>query len=54
MSNEEASLYDRIDEPTYIYEFTERERFIIENLVRKSLISKIRSNESVLVVRNDC
>lgn len=53
MSNEEARLYERINKPMFLYEFTERERFVIENLIRKSLLSKVRNNDSVLVVKND-
>jgi hypothetical protein len=53
MSNEEARVYDTIKNPKFLSEFNDRDRFIIENLVRKSLISKVMSNGSVMVVKND-
>jgi hypothetical protein len=53
MSNDEARVYKSIKAATYLHEFNERDRFIIENLVRKSLISKVKSNGSVMVIKND-
>lgn len=53
LSNEEHALYDRLDYPQPYDSFTERDQFVIENLNRKSLISKIRHNNMVMVVRND-
>ena len=53
MSNEEARVYESIKAATYLHEFDERDRFIIENLVRKSLISKVSNNGSVMVIKND-
>ena len=53
MSNDEARVYDSIKSATYLHEFNERDRFIIENLVRKSLISKVSNNGSVMVIKND-
>jgi hypothetical protein len=52
MSNEEQSIYDKLDDPTPLYTYTSREQTLIENLVRKSLVSKIRQNDLVLVVKN--
>ena len=53
MSNDEARVYNSIQAATYLHEFNERDRFIIENLERKSLISKVRSDGSVMVIKND-
>jgi len=33
--------------------FNEREQFIIEGLIRKSLVSKVYNKGSILVVAND-
>jgi hypothetical protein len=53
MSNEEQKIFDKLDNPAPLYQYTEREQNLIENLVKKSLVSKVRQNDLVLVVRND-
>jgi hypothetical protein len=53
VTNEEDTLLDAIDSRTPISQFSEREQFVIENLVRKSLVSKIVIGTQTLVVRND-
>jgi len=53
MSNEERAMYDSINSPVYLSQFNERELFIIESLIRKSLISKVRDGINHMVVRND-
>lgn len=53
ITNEERAIYESIDERKALSSFSEREQFIIHNLVRKSLVSKIVSNGQVLVVKND-
>lgn len=53
MNNEESRVYKSINQPTYLHEFDEHDRFIIENLVRKSLISKVKNNGSIMVIKND-
>ena len=53
VTNEEDTLLDAIDSRTPISQFSEREQFVIENLVRKSLVSKIRSKEGIMVARNE-
>lgn len=53
MSNEERALYDNLTHPMLYDSFSEREQFVIENLNRKSLVSKIRHVNSLVVVRND-
>lgn len=52
-SNEERKLLDELHGVKSIESFNEREQVVIENLVRKSLVSKIRKNNSYLVVRNE-
>lgn len=53
MSNEERALYARLTHPMSYSSFSEREQFVIENLNRKSLVSKIRHVNMLVVVRND-
>lgn len=52
-TNEEQEIYEQIDGRTALSSFDEREQFIITNLIRKSLVSKVVSNGQVLVVKND-
>jgi len=53
MSNEENDLYCSLNGYRALDSFTERERFVIENLIRKSLVSKVVSNGQATVVKND-
>lgn len=52
-TNEEAKLLDCLDRPMPVRSFSEREQVIIENLLRKSLISKFKHAGTVLVIKND-
>ena len=53
MSNEEKKLLDKMQGVQPLGTFTEREQVIIENLVRKSLVSKIYNKGSILVMVNE-
>jgi len=53
VTNEEQELLEKLEEIRPIEFYDERERFVIENLIRKSLITKISRNNSYMVVRND-
>lgn len=53
MSNEENAVYEKLDARTPLSLFNEREQFIIHNLIRKSLVSKIMLDGQTLVTRND-
>ena len=53
MSNEENVVYEKLDIRAPLAQFNEREQFIIQNLVRKSLVSKVIIDGQTLVVRND-
>lgn len=53
ITNEEREIYENIRERTALSQFNEREQFIIQNLIRKSLVSKVVTNGQVLVVKND-
>jgi hypothetical protein len=53
VSNEESTLLSRMQTTQPLESFTEREQFIIENLIRKALISKIVKNNQTWVVSNE-
>ena len=52
-TNEEKEMLSRIDDMMSLDAFTEREQAIIENLIRKSLVSKVQRNGSTLVMVNE-
>ena len=51
-TNEEKELLEKIDKPSLFDSFNERERLIIDNLVKKSLLSRLSHKGITLVVRN--
>ena len=53
-TNEEKKLLQRMDTVRPFNSYSERERFIIENLIRKALVSKIVQGKTVMVVANEC
>ena len=53
MTNEERALYEELDQVVPLISFNERQRVIVNNLIRKSLVSKIRHNNQIMVARND-
>lgn len=53
VSNEENELLGRLDNRTPLSLFTERQQFVINSLIRKSLVSKVVLNGQTLVVRNE-
>lgn len=52
-TNEESDILKKLDQPNSIESFSEREQFIINNMVRKSLVSKIKIYEREYVVSNE-
>jgi len=52
VTNEESAILDKLEKTTPLSLFTEREKFVIENLVRKSMVSKVALNSQTVVVRN--
>ena len=52
-TNEEQKILDSLKEPCYIEIFNERDRTVIESLIRKSLVTKIVSRSGVIVKQND-
>lgn len=53
MTNEEKDLLETFDTATPLGSFPEREQTIINNLIRKSIISKVQHNGTIMVIRND-
>ena len=53
MTNEEKSLYDRLEGTKLLSNFNEREQVVMNNLIRKSLVSKVHYQNHILVARND-
>jgi hypothetical protein len=53
VTNEENDLLDKIKSPCYYESFTEREQFVIENLFRKSLLTKVYNKGNIVVVPNE-
>ena len=53
MTNEEKALLETIDSVRPLGSFPEREQTIINNLIRKSIISKQTQSGTIVVIRND-
>jgi|TARA_A200000159_G_scaffold107418_2_gene100199 hypothetical protein len=53
LSNEEAEVLEKVNPVQPLQGFSPREQVIIENLIRKSLVSKILKDNIVMVVQND-
>jgi hypothetical protein len=52
-SNEEKEILSKIKGVMHLEVFSEREQFIIEGLIRKSLVSKVYDKGSTLVMANE-
>ena len=52
-TNEEYKLLAKLDTETPLQSFPERQRFVIENMIKKSLVSKRMRGKDVMVVKND-
>ena len=52
-TNEEKQVLSKIDDMMSLDTFSEREQVIIENLIRKSLVSKVQRRGSILVMANE-
>ena len=54
MTNEEKALLETINSVRPLGSFPEREQTIINNLIRKSIISKVQTQSgTIVVIRND-
>ena len=52
-TNEENALLGKISNACFLEGLSEREAFVVENLVKKSLVRKIKMNGNVMVVPNE-
>ena len=52
-TNEERAILESMNDITPLSSFNERERVIITDLVRKSLITKIVYNNQIMVKKNE-
>jgi hypothetical protein len=52
-SNEEKKLLDSINKPCYSETLSEREQTVANNLVRKSLLTKVNYKGSVVFIPNE-
>jgi hypothetical protein len=53
MTNEEKVELEKLTAPTPLSSLTERQQVIMNNLIRKSLVSKIQTNNIIMVAKND-
>ena len=53
MTNEEEAEYSKLEGMVPLASLSERQQVIINNLIRKSLVSKIQSNKGIMVAKND-
>lgn len=51
-NSEEKSILEKIDRPMSVSGFTEHERFVIEGLIRKTLLIKVESKGVTYVYPN--
>jgi len=52
-TNEEDALLEKMERMLPIEYYNEREKVVIENLIRKSLVSKVKRNNSYMVIKNE-
>jgi hypothetical protein len=52
-TNEELEELNKLNAPVPFASLSERQQVIMNNLIRKSLVSKIKSNNVIMVARND-
>jgi len=53
LTNEESEVLENMANVAPLLSYKEREQQVIQNLIRKSLVTKIMRNDECLVVRND-
>ena len=53
VTNEEQDVLDKMHDTAPLHSYDEHTQFILENLIRKSLVSKVVRNKETLVIKND-
>lgn len=51
-TNEESEILNNLNNLTQLDSFSPREQFVIENLIKKSLVSKVVHKNLTLVIKN--
>ena len=51
-TNEERQVMEKLKTATPLLGFSERDQVIIEGLIRKSLVSRIKHGSTILVINN--
>lgn len=52
LTNEEKSILEKMQSVAPLDSYEEREQFIIEGLIRKSIVSKVVQKNQTLVIKN--
>ena len=52
VTNEERAVLDKMQTLAPLESYEEREQFVIEALIRKSLVSKVVRNNQTMVIKN--
>jgi len=52
VTNEERDVLDKMQTLAPLESYEEREQFVIEALIRKSLVSKVVRNSQTMVIKN--
>lgn len=53
VTNEELAILESITELTPLSSFQEREQEVINNLIRKSIVKRVRHHNEIMVIKND-
>lgn len=53
LTNEEKNILPKLRELRLPAEFNERERFVIDNMVKKSVVTKVSYNGETYLVQNE-
>lgn len=52
LTNEEKRVLDGLENLTALNSFEEREQFIINDLIRKSVVKKLNRKNEIMVIKN--
>lgn len=53
LTNEEKDILPKLQQLRLREEFTEREQYVIENMVKKSVVTKVKYNGETYLVQNE-
>lgn len=52
-TNEERAMLESLKGPVHLTQFDERQQVIINSLIRKSLVSKVKHSSGIVIVKNE-